>query len=285
MRNAIALLVTLFFLMAITVSIGIGLKYINGAKSTIEDENFLLQTNVILEDVLTYLKNSQELQMIKKDDTGDAFDIFLAQSEFIPLEVSGIKVGISIHSARRKINLNDLIKSNDQVQIDRFRSFLSSYNVNPAYIDILKDATSKDNNNLISGFIDENPQIFREYISSYEHLDVINEFYTNTYYDNSLSSIDFKDLFYISEAKSYCIDQNYATEWTKHMLEGIALEDAEDFLVDVNQSNFSSMYCTSNDNRYIIDVNLEIIQGSKTANISFEYNINRAKGYNFSYEI
>ncbi|QFR48372.1 hypothetical protein FJR48_00975 [Sulfurimonas lithotrophica] len=307
MKKGIALLITLFFIMAITISIGIGFKYVNEAKATIKDENFLLQTNIIIDDVLTFLKNSQELKLIKDDDSGEAFDIFLAQSEFIPFEIEDIKVVISIKSARRKVNLNDLLElevvdnQEEPKQLQQFKSFLSGYNVNLSYVDMLRDSVSKYDINYApsTGILEAKPDIFRDYIASYEHLDEINEYYKNTYYENYLSAINFKDIFYVGKTGSkdnnttqsdYCIDNLYMTAWTRHMLEGITLEAAQEYIPeDANDSNLSEIQgfklCDSTESRMFLDVGLEIIQGKKTANISFEYDIKQTKGYNFSYEI
>ena len=305
-RKGIALLVTLFFLMAISISIGIGLKHVNEAKSSIKDENFLLQTNIILDDVLAFLENMPEMKYLKKDKIGDALDIFLAQSEFIPFEAEGIKVGISIKSARRKINLNELLDLNisaDSVepqQLEYFKAFLSGYGVNMSYVDMLKDSVSKYNINYTpsTDILDAKPDIFRDYIASYEHLEEINEYYKDTYYENSLAAIDFKDLFYLGRDSnnSYCIDSYYMSTWTIHMLTGMSLEEAEeneghDFISgdDSNETDnimgFRLCKSTDVDARKFLDVHLEIIQDEKTANISFEYDILNAKGYNFSYEI
>ncbi|MCW9026711.1 MAG: hypothetical protein OQJ77_05290 [Thiovulaceae bacterium] len=297
-KKGIALLITLFFIMAITISIGVGFKHVNEAKATIKDENFLLQTNIIIDDVLTFLKNSQELKLIKEDDSGEAFDVFLAQSEFIPFEVEDIKVAISIKSARRKVNLNDLLElevidnQEEPKQLQVFKKFLSEYNVNLNYVDMLKDSVSKYDINYYpsTGILEAKPDIFREYISSYGHLNEINEHYKNTYYENSLVKIDFKDLFYVGRenntSNSYCIDSYYITNTAKVMLEGVNVDEAENFVVDTNKSAFDYLYCSVNDDkRYVIDVELEIIQGQKTANISFEYDILNSRGYNFSYEI
>lgn len=307
MKKGIALLITLFFIMAITISIGIGFKHVNEAKATIKDENFLLQTNIIIDDVLTFLENSQELKLIKDDESGEALDIFLAQSEFIPFEIEDIKVVISIKSARRKVNLNDLLElevpdnQEEPKQLQQFKSFLSGYNVNLSYVDMLRDSVSKYDINYApsTGILEAKPDIFRDYIASYEHLDEINEYYKNTYYENYLSAINFKDIFYVGKTGSkdnnttqsdYCIDNLYMTAWTRHMLEGITLEAAQEYIPeDADDSNLSEIQgfklCDSTESRMFLDVKLEIIQGKKTANISFEYDIKQTKGYNFSYEI
>jgi hypothetical protein len=284
-RSAIALLITLFFLMAITISIGVGLKYINTAKGSISDENFLLQTSVIIDDVLTFLKESPELKMVKEND--ELFDVFLMQSEFIPLDIAGLKVGVSIKSARSKVNINTMLK--DANLTEHFRTYISGYNINPAYVDMLEDSVStlKDLEYYQkTSFLNEKPEIFREHIASYAHLQEINEFYKKTYFDNALANIDFKDLFYVQRTNtSYCIDSYYVTDSTKEMLEGINKDDAQNFVVDMNTSLFKDYYCSDDKNRKFLDINIEIIQNEKTANISFEYDIQQAKGYNFSYEI
>lgn len=293
-KNAIALLITLFFLMAITVSLGLGFKYLNNAKSDMSKENFLLQTNVILDDVLAFLENSPELKLIKQDKSGEAYDIFLAQSEFIPFEAAGVKLAISIKSARRKINLNQLLELKAQAGqpepklLQQFRVFLSGYNVNPVYVNLLKDSASKYDINYYptTDILDAKPDTYREYIASYEHLQEINEHYKNTYYENSLEQIDFKDLFYIANpSKDYCLDSYYVSDWTKHMLEGVKVDAAENFIVDTNASFFSDLYCKDQKSRRVVEVDLEVIQGENSANINFEYNIEQSKGYNFSYEI
>jgi hypothetical protein len=294
-KKGIALLITLFFLMAITISIGIGFKHVNEAKSSIKDENFLLQTNIILDDVLTFLQNSPEIKEIKKND--ELLDIFLAQSELIPFDISDIKVLISIKSARRKVNINNLLETNSTTptkQILRFKEFLTSYNVNPSYVDMLEDSVSKHDDNYIArtDILDAKPDIFRDYIASYKHLEEINEFYTNTNYDNSLEDIDFKDLFYFgrdtntSKTASYCIDNNYMEPWARHMVEGVSLEDAEAYVVvDSNETEVNGFNLCSGEDRLFLDVNLEITQDEKKAKIGFEYDIKQTKGYNFSYEI
>lgn len=76
------------------------------------------------------------------------------------------------------------------------------------------------------------------------------------------------------------------------MLTGISVEEAEDMLEedyapvgDTNSTGIAGYKYCKDKERQFLDVELEIIQGEKTANISFEYDIQQAKGYNFSYEI
>jgi hypothetical protein len=68
-RNAIALLVTLFFLMLFAVAIGIGLQTTKKATQQLQKEKLLIQSTVIIEDVLQMLKNSQEITAIAQDSS------------------------------------------------------------------------------------------------------------------------------------------------------------------------------------------------------------------------
>ena len=103
MKKGIALLITLLFVISITASIGIGLKYVNNTKKSVTDEQFLFQSSAIIEDILTILKSSKQLEDI---EDADDFSIFLAQSSFIPLQYKNIEVLLKISSARDKLNPN-----------------------------------------------------------------------------------------------------------------------------------------------------------------------------------
>jgi len=59
-RNAIALMITFFFIMAISVVLGLSLKYLNNATGEVQKENFTLQTSLIIDDVLNILKTSAD---------------------------------------------------------------------------------------------------------------------------------------------------------------------------------------------------------------------------------
>ena len=282
--------------MAITISIGVGLKQVNNAKSSIKDENFLLQTNIIVDDVLTLLEKMPEMELLQKDESGDALEIFLSQSEFIPFEASGIQVGISIKSARSKVSINHLLSlqasgtAEEPLALQTFKSFLAQYNVGSSYFDMLLDSVSEHNitYNALSDIIDAKPDIYRDNITSIQHLEEINNYYRDSNYDNALASIDFEDLFYFGDqnTSNYCIDNNHMSPWTRHMLQEMSVQEAEDYYPESNAIIILGFnICKDAKNKKFLEVELEIIQDEKTANIRFEYNIKQTKGYNFSYEI
>jgi len=307
-KKGIALLITLMFVMAITVSIGIGLSYTKKAQYSLADENFLFQSSIILNDVLTLLKTSKDLKLLKEDKTGGAFAMFLAQSSFIPFSSSGIEIILEIKSARSKFNPNTLIsvdkKKIDNAKINALKNYLVKRQVNYSYVDILLDGMVglKDDLSYNSAIFNENDTLFRDYIVSDRHLKLFNKFYRDNFYDNSLASVNFDELFYFSSdanaSENYFIDLNYATKEVWELMLGVDESRAEELafgegsystnnLPDLSseESILLSKFQTTYTPQLYLDVKVEIIQNKSSANISFEYDILKAKGYNFSYEI
>jgi len=304
-KNAIALLITMLFIMAITVSMGIGLKYVNEASNEVGSENFMLQTSVILDDVLTLLKTSKELNAIVEDGSGDAFYMFLAQSEFIPFESSGIKISLSLKSARAKLNPNILVDANKSVNLEKvnaLRQYFSNKMINQSYVDFLIDNMSniKEDFSYNSDIFNDKPYLFRDYISSYEHLDEINDFYEKTFHENSLKNVDFKNLFYFSADTNSSIDANYATAEVWELMLGCDKLRAEQLTLEAGSYTDEKSLNLSDDEKdklfvfqdllkyeaqFFLAVSVEIMQNTQSAKINFEYDIRNHKGYNFNYEI
>ena len=299
-KNAIALLMTMMFIIAITLSIGIGLKYTNDAQDTLKKEIFLIQTNVIIEDILNILKTSKELGMIKSEI--ELF-IFLSKTSFIPIEYADIKIALELRSARAKFNPNTLYDSTstnpNKQRVLALKEYMSNNMVDPTYVDILLDGMGgiKEDNIYNSDIFNEKPNLFRDYITSSEHLKEFNDFYTNSFYDNSLSKIKFEEIFYFTKDKNVSIDLNYASAEVWKLMLGISDEEAKTLTLyagaytDENppllgdiQNEMLENFKTSYFEPYI-DVRLEIIQDMLSAKIVFEYDIVKRKGYNFHYEI
>lgn len=308
MRKGIALLITLMFIMAISISIGVGLSYTSRAQNSLKDENFVLQSNIILNDVLVLLKDSPELKEIVKDKSGDMFSIFLAQSSFIPFESSGIQIALEIQSARSKFNPSSLIsadkKTIDLHRVNAFREFLSKRMVNQTYVDILLDGLGgvKDDLSYNSDIFNYNDTLYRDSIASKKHLENFNEFFKDSFLDNSLSLIEFDKLLYFSDdansTNSYTIDLNYATAEVWELMLGVDELRAQELALgggyyskdnmpqlSEEEKTFLDKFQTSYAPQMYLDVKVEVIQSEFRANISFEYDIATQKGYNFSYEI
>jgi hypothetical protein len=299
-KTGIALLITLLFIMAITVSIGVGLKSVNDASAEVENENFLFQSRVVTDDLITLLQESKELEALAKDDSIEGLFLFLSQSGFIPFEIADLKVSMEINSARAKFNPNTLSDGNNSIEVQRvdaLKEYVSAYRVNHTYVDILLDNMNPASTSYNSSIFNDNPYLFREYISSDAHLEEINAYYTQTHYDNSLKDIDLEKLFYISPDRHTKIDLNYATPEVWEMILGIDRQRAEKLSLgsgsytdiqslDLNDEEIKSLgrfdvsYFEPN-----LDIRLHINKDDRHTDIRFEYDIKNKKGLNFSYAI
>jgi len=303
MRGAIALLITLLFVISITFAIGLGLKHINEAKTSSKEEGFIIQTSFILDDVMKLLHNTKELDMIVKNNSVDMLNVFLSQSSFIPFESSGVRILLELSSARAKFNPNTLVDNNTTLhndRIDDLKSFMRENNVEDVYVDMLLDSMLKIKPDMSynTDIFNQKPYLFRDYIVSYKHLEEINDFYIKTFKDNSLNKIDFQKLFYFSKDRvNYKIDLNYATKdvWklilgcddirAKELSEnGGSYKNLDDLLLNEDEKIQLSHFKVSFFEPYI-DVKVEIIQGNMSSKIAFEYDMKTKKGTNFSYEI
>jgi len=296
-REGIALLITVMFVIVITVAIGIGLKQVNVASDVVQEENFMYQSNIIVEDILNILKNSPEIQAAVENNSSAALNMLLAQAAFIPFDLDGVDVIMKIKSARAKLNPNILDTNNTEA----FQTYFSSHGVNTQYVDILKDSMGhvKEDNSYYSNIFDTHPYLFRDYIASAKQLSMINDFYEREYNDNSLDKIDFKNLFYYSKDKNSSVDLNYATVPVWELMLGCPKEraellasgggvyesDADLELSDDEKHNLQKFAGKYDFYEPILLVELEIRQDNVSASISFEYNIENKKGSNFVYEI
>jgi hypothetical protein len=300
-RDAIALLITMMFVIVISVAIGLGLKQINEATSSIKEEKFSYQTALLLEDVLKMLQTSQDLQTIaENNDSIVDFNLFLEQTQIIPFSTNGIDVMIHVSSARSKFNISDL---NDSRRANYLTQYLNKYMINSEYVSILFDLINgiKSDGSYNSAIFEYNPFLFRDYLVSYKQLQRVNEFYKQEYTDNSIENVDFTKLFYFgpkSEVNAtYNIDLNYATAevWemilgcSKSRAEGLALHDdmyekLEDIALEPEEKSRLNAYKYSFFEPFL-EIQVEIMQNESEAKIEFEYDIRQKKGYNFVYEI
>ena len=283
------------FVIVITVAIGFGLKKVNEASSIVKNENFMYQSQIIIQDVLNILKTSPDIKSIADTNSSEGLFLFLSQSSFIPFESSGLEIILQLSSAREKLNPSAL--KNNQARQDSIKQYFNNYNINSQYVDILLDNMGgiKEDNSYNSTIFDENPYLFRDYIASDKHLEKINDFYLKEYNDNSLSKIDFNNLFYYSEDENTSIDLNYATPEVWEMLllttrvraeflsngagaytDLASLDLGEDEKIQL--ALFRTSYFQP-----ILFVKLEIRKDNSSREMSFEYNIRTQKASNFAY--
>ncbi|WP_457744497.1 hypothetical protein [Sulfurimonas sp.] len=297
-RNAIALMITLFFIMAITVSIGIGLKYVKEGAQSVNSEKFMLQSRALLADFLTMLKTIPQITSINSADT---LSLFLAEASYIPIHNKDVNIIIKISSARDKVNPMIL---NTPDKRDSFRLFLSSKGVNPEYLDILDDLMGgiKEDSSYNTNIFSENPYLFRDYIASREHLARANKFYMQTFHENSLKNIVTDELFYTSSENNttkYKLDLNRIQPICWQMLLGCDKQRAKVLVANAGfYKNLGDIALSEDENRSLLNfsqnisyyqpfvrVEITIMQKNQRAYISFEYNLESKKGSHFVFEV
>jgi len=301
-RGAIALMITLFFIIAISISLGIALKQVKSVSTEISKQKFAMQSSILVDDVLNLLKTSPDLEAINSVDT---LFIFLSEAAFIPFESSGVKMLIEIKSARSKLNINTLVDIKgsalvpNPAKVEALSQYMAHYNVNPSYTDMIVDSMSKikADNSYYSDIFNENPYLFRDYIASRKHLETINDFYAKTYNENTLQKINFEKLFSFSKQRDSKIDLNYATKETWRLLLGCDELRAEQlslgagaYAVEADLGlapeeilalhRFNVAYL-----EMFLDVKVTIQSAHLSSELRFEYDMNKKKGSNFVYEI
>jgi hypothetical protein len=302
-KNAIALLVTILFIMAITLSVGVGLGAMKSASQDAEDERFMFQTALILDDVLSILKSFQEIDALSDTNATETFALFLNQAQLIPIEIEDMKVLIQIGSARGSFNINALQDESATLHVQRaehLREYLRRFRVQGQYIDFLRDGMSgikEDSSYHTRVFYDE-PYLYRDYIASQKHLEQINKAYTRQYRDTTLKNADLKHLFLFNKERKTKIDLNYATQATWMLMLGIneasalslvqkshIYESYEDLPIsDEKKIVLQEVFETSFFEPFV-EVQVAIERGSRSAKIVFEYDLKNKKGSNFVYEI
>lgn len=298
-KNAIALMITLFFIIAITLSLGIGLKYLNDSSEKVTEEEFTLQCNMFLYDFMNILKTSKDVALIKSPDT---LALFLSQAAFIPLSEGDYNFQIQIESARSKINP---IIFNSKERFQDLESYLARYNITSDYIYILKDLMGgiKEDLSYNTEIFNDNPNLFRDYIVSPKHLEEINKFYIDKFGDKNIDNLKTGELFYTSSetnASNYKLDLNYVTPTVWELIIGCDEERAraltengkglyttyQDLGLSKDENNSLSDFSNNIDfYEPIIKINILIEEKDHKANIQFEYNLESKKGSNFVFEV
>jgi len=298
MRSAIALMITLFFVMALSVSIGLGLKYVKEGAKSVNEEQFLIQTRSFLADFLTMLRKAPQVANINSADT---LSLFLSEASLIPLSSGDTNVIIEIGSARDKISPEIF---NTKAKRTAFLSFLSRKGVNIEYLNILDDIMGgiKVDGSYKSDIFTNRPTLFRNYIASKQQLEEADAFYTETFHEQNLKNIRPTELFYTSaesNATNYKMDLNYVKPIVWELLLGCDKQRAEDLSANAGDyANIKDLGLNRDEKLALlrfhqnisyyqpfISVKITIIKDDAKAVITFEYNLESKKGSNFVMEV
>ena len=294
-RHGVALLLTLSFVIVISISLGFALHEVNRSSTMVKKEQFLYQSTQFTEDFVHLLQSAPEFKEIVDANSSTALYALLSQAEFIPLRIEDYEIILSLHSARGRFNPNDLTPQ----RLEALKVFLSHYMINDEYGDILYDSISsiKEDGVYNTTLFQSHPELFRDYIGSWEQLDTLKNFYIQEFRDNNINAIDQHNIFYLSDEHNSSIDLNFATPEVWELLLGTTKERAlqlslgggsyetmEDLELTPDEQHNLNRFKTS---LYepVLQVDMDIVHQNESVHISFEYNIEKKEGSHFVYKL
>jgi len=297
MRRGVALLITLFMLMLISVAIGAGLHELNKAQKIYEKERFLIQSTFLIEDVMHLLRSSNDIQAIVDTNSSEAFYALVSSLSFIPMSVGDYKVLISITSARDRINVNNFAHNHDR--IERLRSFFLEHELQGDLVEYLLDAMNgiKVDGSYRSDLFFSKPQLFRDYIASSRHLDQILDSYAQKNHTKLYSKLQFDKLFSFEKGDEVQVDLNFATPLTWELITGVDSVRAKE--LSENGGRYTSLEdlgLTPEQERLlqhfpysfyepILRVHVEFKSERTWGGVEFEYDLKTKKASHFVYII
>jgi len=294
-RPAVALLITLFFIIAITAAVGVSLSNIQKSGKALHESRFLLQSGAVIEDVLALMSEADKIGTISDADT---LELFLLTAAFIPLELKELLVKIEITSTMGHININTL--SRTEAFQEALITYLARFNVQDAYYmnDLLVDCMGGYKDVYKTNIFDELPELYRDRIVSKRHFEKILDFYVRERHDHSVETIPWDALIRFDENNVTTLDANYVEPalWQLFLPQlqeeqAIALSDN-----DVVYSSLQDLDITAEERQALSPFNLgffvptvhldvEIMENNSTAHVSFDYDMSTKKGKHFEFGI
>jgi len=292
-RPAIALLITLFFVITVTATVGVSIIQLRLSAKQLREGKCLIQSSMILDDLLNLLKTSPLLDQVQNAET---FHNFLYHASIIPLSLENLNVKINISSSMGRFNINAL--SSSKPFKEALSGYMLQYNVGDIdYLqDLLTDAMSGQQTEYKTAIFDDMPWLYREKIASMTHLEQILDYYILTRHDNSIKNIPWKQLVRFSKHGDTKIDVNYVTPQLWKLLlpelsDGTAA-DLSSSLVIYKKSEDLSLSTEDitrlqkfNISYYVPRTQIEVAIKRNDQNVrtTFEYDLKLKKGGNFDY--
>jgi len=294
-RRGVALLITLFFIIAITAAVGISLMNLKKSGDELHEARFLLQSSAIVEDIIALMSEADKLGVVSD---AESLNIFLLTAGFIPLELKELLVKIEITSAMGHINVNTLASS--KAFQEALVAYMSRFNVQDAYFmsDLLIDCMGGHKDVYKTNIFDEMPELYRERIVSKRHFEKILDFYVLERHDSAVSKLPWDALIRFDDSNATALDANYITpELWQMMVVGMQEERAlelgsgelvyatvEDMQLSpdekVEVSKFNLGYFHP-----IVRMDIEIMENNSSAHVAFDYDLSSKKGKHFEFGI
>jgi len=240
-RRGIVLLITLFFIMAITMVLGVSLTQLKKGQDQLERTRMMAQSAIVLEDAMAMIKEySSEI------DTNDSGQIdmligFAYPTPFpLPLPAtSEVQGTLGFESADSRLNINMLARSKPLQEL--FRAYCSEFYIaDPDYlIRLLADASSGEKELYDTDLFDTMPWLYRERIVDMAHLQMLLDHYVLNYRDGNVYRIPWERLFRFGERENDALlDIAYVSAELWHFLAPQLSEEAIQTLVDNGTGNY-----------------------------------------------
>lgn len=299
-REGIVLLMTLFFIIAITLVVGVSLTQVETAREELGESRFLAQSAIALEDVLAIMPQTERFGTVSD---AASLNFFLSTVPVVPLETGKLNGMLRFESARGKVNINTLGNSNKAFKTYLEYYLSERYNVqDAAYLThLFLDAMSGyKEEGYHTDLFDRMPWMFRDRIADAEHLQQILDFYVQNRHDGSVHQVPWDKLVRFDDHNRTAIDANYITPELWSLLQPqlsndeIALltapplpyEKSEE--LPVNEALRGKLVSDFNIVTFdpTVQVTLTLHEGERQQSaVTFEYNMKTKQARNFDYAI
>ncbi len=292
-RFGIALLITLFFVISVTAAVGVSILQLRQSAKQVREGKCLIQSSMILEDLLNLLKTSP---LLDKVEDAQSLRYFLDNASIIPLALENLDVKINIQSVAGRFNINTLASS------EPFQEALSGYMVQyeisdrEYFQDLLIDSMSGEQPHYRTDIFDVKPWLYREKILSMAHFEQFLDHYVLNRHDNNIRKIPWKELIRFGAHGDKKLDANYMTPKVWRLL----LPDLSEELAN-DLSSGSVVYRQSGDlalsdeetkrlslfnlSYYVprTKIEVDIKRNDQNVHVAFEYDLKLKKSGNFDY--
>ncbi len=292
-RPAIALLITLFFVISVTAAVGVSIIQLRLSAQQVREGKCLIQSSMILDDLLKLLKTTPLLDQVKD---AQSMDYFLQNASIIPVALENLNVRINIDSAMGRFNINTL--SYFKPFQEALSAYMVQYDISDTeyFQDLLIDCMSGRKSEYRTDIFDAMPWLYRERIVSMTHLEQIIDHYVLSRHDNNIRKIPWEKLVRFAPSDDRKIDANYITPQLWQLLlpeitESIAIDLASNEFVyerdeDLSLADEEMMQLKPFELSYYLPrtlIEVDVKRNDQNVHVAFEYDLKLKKGGNFDY--
>ncbi len=293
-RHGIALMITLFFIIAITAAVGISLSQFTQAKLSRNDNGFLVQTAVILDDVMTFVRNDARINSV---EDAKSMASLVQYASLIPIKSNGLEVTVRVNSAYHAPNINTL--GHSKVLQEALKDYCYANQVRDVeyLLDLLRDSMDAEDGPR-TNLLDTLPWMRHERIADMDHLQQILDYYVLNRRDDSVNAIAWREIVRFDEQNSTAMDLNQLSPEAWRLVAPAMIDEKVKHLVryrgnfesyaDLELDEDTQEKIEALDGRFympVLHIALDIRQADNKAVIEFEYEIETKKARIIKYEV